>query len=682
MTHSQKLWWRRPLRVLQTNLQVRDTPQMVPEEIAAQTEAISANLLVVNFGGIYAWYDSKVPFHHVNEFLPKDFDLMAEILRACHARGIRVAARFDFSKADDRAFQCHPEWFVRCGNGEPKSYGQGRPGDWSRLMTTCLSAGYRNEELAVPVLKEVLARYDIDGIFFNAPHYEFCSCPLCRERYRQRLGEEMPEFPEHTPATPGLPAGLHPEWPAIVFQENMALLYKTVKDCAPELPVILYYNGYSSDHLAERAAISDLLCTEAQDILSKGRGDIPETWRPAISMRMGRSLPDAPVPFGIIHSCPGMDWRHTGLPTAEYEFWMSGIPANGGSIWHSVTGFERTISDKRIYRSIGKINRLTAKAEPYMEDAQSAAEAALLWDGPASGWAEGLLACHLPFDLCCPGQLTPEKLARYRLVILPEQFRPDEAASQVLEQYVRGGGRLLAECQSLHPVLAGVLGVERVLHRSGYLAASYLRVEDFDALGFAETPLLPHRGETLYCKPSADARMLLTLVPPFSPLDGVGSPPERASILCPQTDIPLALLHDYGEGGRSVFLPFRLGHLIETFGLPEHIELLKKLAWLLLDHAPFFELDAPSGVQATLFQKDGQYLVHLINGVGKRPLQENLPLSDLCFRLRAPIRSVQSLLEDTSIEVIPHPDGSTAVRLKELRLWNALLVNCQEEGTL
>ena len=109
---------------------------------------------------------------------------------------------------------------------------------------------------------------------------------------------------------------------------------------------------------------------------------------------------------------------------------------------------------------------------------------------------------------------------------------------------------------------------------------------------------------------------------------------------------------------------------------------MKKLAWLLLDHAPFFELDAPSGVQATLFQKDGQYLVHLINGVGKRPLQENLPLSDLCFRLRAPIRSVQSLLEDTSIEVIPHPDGSTAVRLKELRLWNALLVNCQEEGTL
>jgi len=554
-------------------------------------------------------------------------------------------------------------------------------------MTTCLSAGYRNGEVAVPVLKEVIERYDIDGIFFNAPHYEFCSCPLCRERYRQNFGEDMPEFPDHTPASPGMPAGLHPQWPSIVFQENMARLYKTVKDHAPELPVILYYNGYSSDHLAERAAISDLLCTEAQDILSRGCKDMPETWRPAVSMRMGRSLGDTPLgdtppPFGIIHSCPGMDWRHTGLPTAEYEFWMSGIPANGGSIWHSVTGFDRTITDKRIYRSIGKLNRLTAKVEPYMEDARPAAEVALLWDTPASGWAQGLLSCHLPFDLCCPEQLTLEKLSRYRLVILPEQYKPDETGSQILEQYVRGGGRLLAECQSLDPVLAGVLGVERALYRSGYLAASYLRVEDFDALGFAETPLLPHRGETLYCKPLADAHTLLTLVPPFSPLDGVGSPPERASILCPKTDIPLALLHNYGAGGRSVFLPFRLGHLIETFGLPEHIELLKKLAWLLLDHTPFFQLDAPSGVQATLFQKGGQYLVHLINGVGKRPLQENIPLFDLCFRLRAPIQSVQPLLEDTPIEVTACPDGSTSVHLKELRLWNALLVSCHKEETL
>lgn len=531
---EQKLWWRKPLRVLQTNLQIRDTPQMDPEKIARETEELGANTLVMNAGGIYAWYPSKIPFHHINEYLPKGRDLFSEIIEACHKRDIRVVARFDFSKAEDKTYQLHPEWFVRYADGSTRRYGKERPGDWSLLVTTCLNAGYRNEDVAIPVVKEVLSMYPIDGIFFNAPHYEFCCCDECRRKYEEHYGVAMPDFPQYGEDSPGLPEGLPTDWPSFCLKENMEKMYRMVKETAPEVPVILYYNGHQSDHLADRVATADMICTESQDVLSRGQKNIPQFWHPAISMKMGRTLENYPSPFGIIHSCPGMDWRHTGLPTAEYEFWMSQIPANGGMIWHSVTGFCDTITDKRILKSVAKVDHQIQKIEEAMDGAQMAAEILLVWEGTAQGYAEAMIRKQIPFGIICPDQITLPALQKYRVVILPQGFTEDEKLADVLEKYVSGGGCLIKECGRPAAQMMSVLGIERILYESPYLAASYLRFEGRQLQkGLESTELLPHRGKTWYILPKDGAQTLATLVPPFAPLDAVGSPPERASLLCP-----------------------------------------------------------------------------------------------------------------------------------------------------
>ena len=83
-----------------------------------------------------------------------------------------MIARFDFSKADDSVYLQKPQWFVRNPDGTPHAYGIGRTGPWSILYSTCINGGYRNYEVAVPVLKEALKRYEFDGVFLNAPNYE------------------------------------------------------------------------------------------------------------------------------------------------------------------------------------------------------------------------------------------------------------------------------------------------------------------------------------------------------------------------------------------------------------------------------------------------------------------------------------------------------------------------------
>lgn len=84
-------------------------------------------------------------------------------------------------------------------------------------------------------------------------------------------------------------------------------------------------------------------------------------------MKAGQRDDEALKPFGIIHSCPGMDWRHVGLPAAEYLPWMCQVPAAGGILWHSVTGYPDTITDKRILKAINQVDHMIVKSEADME---------------------------------------------------------------------------------------------------------------------------------------------------------------------------------------------------------------------------------------------------------------------------------------------------------------------------
>ena len=77
-------WWRKHFRMIQYNLQVKDAPLMDSEQIAKDTEALNANVVVMNVGGIYAWYPTKVPFHYLNEYFPEGRDLIKELIETMH----------------------------------------------------------------------------------------------------------------------------------------------------------------------------------------------------------------------------------------------------------------------------------------------------------------------------------------------------------------------------------------------------------------------------------------------------------------------------------------------------------------------------------------------------------------------------------------------------------------------
>lgn len=431
---------------------------------------------------------------------------------------------------------------------------------------------------------------------------------------------------------------------------------------------------------------SDLHCTEPQDILSLGHHHIPEFWKPALSMKLGKSLPGRPTPCGIVHSSPGMDWRHTGLPPAEYRFWLSQIPAQGGNIWHSLTGIPETIEDKRILDVVSDFNRSVEKVESYMEDAVGVAQIAMMWTGDpsAEGWADGLINMQIPFDVILSVHATSEKLSRYKGLIIPEGMKVSDAFIATLHQYVKGGGTIVVEgAVPENEQLLELLGISNQLYTSEALTASYLRFEgDNNPLqkGMEHTGLIAQRGKVMYVKPiGSDTQVLATLVPPFSPLESVGAPPERASLPISHTDLPLVIRNRTGTG-HAVYMPFSLSHLINEFKLGEHYQLLSNVIDMALGDDKLIEISNIHGLQMTVFEKSNTMLIHLVNGVGKRPLATNIPLHDIEVRLKLVDRKVTQIRQLISGQAMTSTvtDGKLAITIPRLDIWECLFIEFEK----
>ena len=470
---------------------------------------------------------------------------------------------------------------------------------------------------------------------------------------------------------------------------------------------------------------SDMLCTESQDILSRGHGRIPRIHEPVVNTKLGSSVESDMPPFGIIHSSPGMEWRHTGLPDAEYRFWMSQVPAHGGQLWHSLTGFPGTITDKRVLRAVADVNADAGKVRDLMQRMRPDSDVLLLWDGgpDAHGWTGLLTALREQFDVLTPDQVTPQKLNQYAVVIVPDsdpkrtfEAIASEVLSGMLRKYVAQGGRLVVE-QAAFDVDAdwkALAGIDPEAPSSEMLRAAYVRLETGAAvcgLDPTENPLLPLCGIVRYAMPpDGSANILATYVPPFSPVESVGAPPERASLSVERTDWPMLFLRDMARG-RVATLLFGLGRLFSEFGLVDHEALAAGLITHLRGAAPGVRTDAIPGLLMSVWREvaseqaseqasepvsepvseptseeatAGTYtrLIHLLNGVGERPLRQTIPLRNLNVTVRlAPgerVVTAKAVLSETrlSFEVV---DGHVQIRLPELSVWEAIAVEYQWE---
>ena len=153
-------WYATMRRCGQLNFNERDPLTLDVGGWAEYWASLRVNALLVNGGGIMAFYPTDVPYHHRSAFLGTR-DLFGEMAAAARARSIRVVARMDCNYSWEEAVQAHPEWFERDRDGQPRRHNEST---W--LFKTCMFSPYFTEQMPA-IYREIGKRYAVDSFFTN-----------------------------------------------------------------------------------------------------------------------------------------------------------------------------------------------------------------------------------------------------------------------------------------------------------------------------------------------------------------------------------------------------------------------------------------------------------------------------------------------------------------------------------
>ncbi|MGC2402427.1 MAG: Tat pathway signal protein, partial [Acidobacteriaceae bacterium] len=152
-------WYQRTYRWGQINLNESDPQNFDLDWWRGYWKRTQTQGLVINAGGIVAFYPSKEPLQHQAEFL-NGHDLYGDLTRAAHADGLIVFARMDCGSAFEPFYHAHPDWFAVNAAGEPYRGGSAENG--VVLYTTCINGPYYDEYIP-RILREVIAHEKPEG---------------------------------------------------------------------------------------------------------------------------------------------------------------------------------------------------------------------------------------------------------------------------------------------------------------------------------------------------------------------------------------------------------------------------------------------------------------------------------------------------------------------------------------
>ena len=111
-------WYRRTLRWGQTNITEIDPTRYDVAWWRTYWKRTHTQGVIVNAGGIVAYYPSGVPLHRPAQHL-NGRDLFGELCRAAHEDGLTVLARMDSNRAHEEFHRAHPDWFAVDAEGRP-----------------------------------------------------------------------------------------------------------------------------------------------------------------------------------------------------------------------------------------------------------------------------------------------------------------------------------------------------------------------------------------------------------------------------------------------------------------------------------------------------------------------------------------------------------------------------------
>ncbi|WP_454850896.1 alpha-amylase family protein [Rhizobium binxianense] len=679
-------WYRTTLRWGQTNLVEIDPARYDDRWWREHWRRTRVQGVIVNAGGIVAYYPSRFPLHHRAESLG-DRDLYGEIVKAAREEGLKVIARMDSNRVAEDFYREHPEWICLDIEGNP--YRQ------ADKYVTCINSPYYSDYLP-GIMREIIERTRPDGFADNSwagiPRKNICYCRHCTEQFRAWAGVELPrrhdfadenyrrwirwnytrrtdlwEFNNKVTTEVG---GKDCHWMGMISGDVLNNCNRFI-----DLPAILARSPIVMlDHQRRNGIDGFEDNTEVGKRLHEVGG-----W--------DKLIPESTPQYQL--GSPA--FRLASMPPAEVRLWSSSGFAGGiQPWWHHIGSLHE---DRRQYKTAEPIFKWHEANQDVLVNREPQADVGIVWSqanhdfhgkdkpndrtkNPYRGAARALDRAGIAW-LPVHADDIGKAAGRFGVLILPNLAAMSGTQVAAVEAFAAQGGSVIATSEtSLYGefgdrnkdfALAGLFGVHRGKGSHGDFESAnpdietsvrhtYLRLApelragvhgpaDRTAsptketrhpvlAGFDETDTLPFGGFLPVVSVDDDVKVLATFIPDF-PI----YPPETSWMRRPHTDLPAVTVRENARGARFAWFVADLDRCFARDDQFEHARLIANaVRWMLADR-PLLRIEGAHGfVTASLYRQEGRQIVHLNNRVltsrvpGRQ--HELLPIGPVTLRLR------------------------------------------------
>jgi hypothetical protein len=418
--------------------------------------------------------------------------------------------------------------------------------------------------------------------------------------------------------------------------------------------------------------------------------DDPAVWGCSLQGRVCNAVLDGKFAANVTaaYSTGAVTWRNASKSPDEARMWLNETLAGGMVPYYHFVGSEDGLGEDRRWQKVGvDYFRWTARHDAHFTTRRSIANIGvvmgqstqLLYRGPATarshaymhettqGIYDVLLKGRFAFDFVHEDRLEPERLSKYRALLLPNVAMLSDRQCQQIREYVQSGGSIMASFETAlydenlnaRPDFgfADLLGIHKAGDVIGTVGnAYYARIERPDANhehpileDFSNTNWLPGAQNRIPLKPVQNP--VLTVVPGF-----VRYPPELAYPPVSHTDEPAVVLRESGSS-RMAYFP---GDIERSYWLTGHGDLLRLLhntiRWLTHDER-IVHVEGEGFIEMLTWETTPGYAVHLLNYTNPSAhhgwMQSIHPLGPQTVRMKMPsgvkVKSVELLQAEQSL---------------------------------
>jgi hypothetical protein len=296
-----------------------------------------------------------------------------------------------------------------------------------------------------------------------------CYCRYCQRKYQQRYGTDIPRT--H--------AGYDTEWQKFLqFRfDSMQEFYRDAHDTFKRIrPKMLYtHNAFALRDVAwgvgedyERSVGLDDIVTSIGDWGGSGplgpTRYVGEIWRAGMLTRYLRDISGKQVWMQVGAYMYNRDYQ--ALPEQELRLAASTIVENGGSPVYITNAFPDGSVDTVLADRMANVLPEIAAERRYLESAKDLPFAGLYYSKHSDllsdsvnarehryrssfeGAYEALLEEHVPFDIVGTEELNFQKIAQYKILVVPDAVAMSGAQAGILRKFVENGGALIATART------------------------------------------------------------------------------------------------------------------------------------------------------------------------------------------------------------------------------------------